>query len=518
MKTIHLKARLRSDVIFSERSATTGGHEALDYIPGAAILGLCASRLYSAFGADAFTVFHSGQVRFGNGYPLDGENNPTIPTPLSWHIEKGKSAADNGRLLTDNICNMIFMTDEMDEKWRRNNIQPKQVREGYFSMNASCVKPLSSYRLKTAIERTAGGRPKGKQLFGYESLNKGTAYYFSIECDDAVGQDVLDKIINILIEKPLRIGKSRTAEYGAVKFTQLQDIPINNSPVPNGRNLIVYCLSDVALRDSATATPTLTPKAVHFHRDSFEFAPKQSFIRSRSYSPFNGTWRTHDLERHVICKGSIISFTAPREMTQSELLELQNTLSCGVGMYRQDGLGKVLINPAFLSGWAFVPVNANQPVVEINTVAPQTSTANTELIAWLDENTKYEGLEKKAGDQVEAWLIQIMAGVKKLKTKAPGKSQWGQLRTIALQAENKKQFEDLLLTGDKALCTTGVTSKKWAEKFYYEPSGRKISFMDFIKNIVLTAGNELTDPLFYTRQLLYRLGSRMPHAMNQEGL
>ena len=51
MNILHFRADLKADVIFSERSATTGGHTTLDYIPGAALLG--AARRADALGGRA---------------------------------------------------------------------------------------------------------------------------------------------------------------------------------------------------------------------------------------------------------------------------------------------------------------------------------------------------------------------------------------------------------------------------------------------------------------------------------
>ena len=54
---------------FSARAATEGDHQTLNYIPGAALLGWAAARLYDDM-EDPFCVFHSGAVRFSNALPL----------------------------------------------------------------------------------------------------------------------------------------------------------------------------------------------------------------------------------------------------------------------------------------------------------------------------------------------------------------------------------------------------------------------------------------------------------------
>ena len=47
MKQRSLNIELIDDCVFSAHAATQGGHESLDRIPGATLLGVAASRLYA---------------------------------------------------------------------------------------------------------------------------------------------------------------------------------------------------------------------------------------------------------------------------------------------------------------------------------------------------------------------------------------------------------------------------------------------------------------------------------------
>ena len=44
---IPLLITLQDDLVISASSATTGGHESLDYLPGSLLFGVAASRLYA---------------------------------------------------------------------------------------------------------------------------------------------------------------------------------------------------------------------------------------------------------------------------------------------------------------------------------------------------------------------------------------------------------------------------------------------------------------------------------------
>ena len=126
MTSFNYTARLVTDAVISERSSTTGGHRCLDYIPGACLLGAVAAKLYDSLGQDAFTVFHSGKVRFGNGYPLSAAGEPAFPVPFAWHTAKGEEM--NGSVT--NIKNLFHATAAQHDEWGKAGDQQKPLRRG----------------------------------------------------------------------------------------------------------------------------------------------------------------------------------------------------------------------------------------------------------------------------------------------------------------------------------------------------------------------------------------------------
>ncbi|HAI70275.1 MAG TPA: hypothetical protein DCM38_12675, partial [Gammaproteobacteria bacterium] len=77
-------------------------------------------------------------------------------------------------------------------------------------------------RMKTAINPNTG-TAKDEQLFGYTSLPMGQQFIFNLEADDEIGQSLFDQVIEILQHKDLKLGRSRSAEYGAVKIELLPE-------------------------------------------------------------------------------------------------------------------------------------------------------------------------------------------------------------------------------------------------------------------------------------------------------
>lgn len=485
MTTRYFTARLLTDAVISERSATTGGHRTLDHIPGAALLGAVAGS-YDEFGGDAFDVFHSGKVRFGNAYPLTPEGEPALPLPLAWHAAKGEELHGSVR----GIKNLLHATDIEFEQWEAAGDQQKQLRSGYFTLSGVKVDPKKSYRLKTAISRDRQGMAEEAQLFGYQSLAAGSLWWFAVSFADGLPDRLIDTVVSSLTGT-VRVGRSRSAEYGLLTVQPVEKTIECPQPVAGDR-LIIYCASDVALVDAVTGAPTLIPTGAHFNTAGALFDPAGSYLRTRSYAPFNRTRKRFDLERQVIAKGSVLVFTRQEGIAAGEALCIQQR---GAGLYRQDGLGQILVNPAFLAGFKF----KSAPSPELPLPRMKESAAPPDLARWLTVKAAARRQEIAAIEQVDLWIHDLVAG------SCPRNSQWGQLRNIALL---KNSVEELR-AGVAKLCTTGVSQKQWDKQV--KVGGRKISYANFLLHEVLAEGIDLAA----ARHRLFLLGNRLPRRNNQ---
>ena len=520
MSIVCFKATLTRDAIFSERSSTLGSHTTLPYIPGSVLLGCCAGKLYAGLGTDAFTVFHSGSVRFGNAYPLDAVGNRTYPVPLSWHTEKNSQVAEDGRIIPENIWNLLHHNDEIEKQLLAENAQPKQVREGFFSLQGSFVDPLSNYRLKTAIDRNKAGRSQEAQLFGYESLNAGSQWYFGVHFNDNLTPRIKDDICRVLTGTRLRIGKSRLSEYGGNLRVVIDD---DTAPVfiPQicGHYLFFYCLSDAAFRDDVSGIPVHLPTANQIGLTGTILEREKCFVRTRKYAPFNTYRKCWDMERQVLCRGSIITFKADTQLTQGYLNEVQKTLNKGVGLFRQDGLGSFLVNPGFLVEVGFNPaavlktaamateINSTSAVKQADSQCAGLSTESSRLVEWLTLKYNESRIESSVSAAVDGWITELVPALRKARNKAPGKAQWAQLRDIAVLSENMAGVHDAFVNDKYGLCNHGISKEKWQGRFYSNSLGRMLSYKDFMSEVVLKSreGMDEKDLLSFTRQVLFRL-------------
>ena len=335
MRTATVDITLLQPAVFSLQSGSAGAHRGLDYIPGSTLLGHTASRLYAELSEDdAWTVFHSGRVRFGDGLPLLGLS-PSAPMPLCWHAMKGGSAAQLGRLIRENLFDPSL---EQGNESR----QPVQIRSGYVTESGDLVMPPRVQTLKTAIDPESGRAADG-QLFGYEAIAAGQRFRALLQSDADVPDDLWNRILAAM-EGRARLGRSRSAQYGSVEMRVDSAPDVARSPVATTNELTLWLLSDLALETAGQPSLAPHPGSMGLPNGS-RWLPEASFLRPRSYSPYNAYRRHHDSERQVIARGSVLRFALPGPLDAATV----EVLEAGIGLFIESGLGRVAINPPMLS-------------------------------------------------------------------------------------------------------------------------------------------------------------------------
>ena len=360
MKRAWLHLTPRKGAVFSSTSASVGGHEGLSLVPGATLLGWATARLYAVLGPgtspDTFTAFHSGKVRFGNGYPLTHSGQIAYPVPQCWHERKRTKGGIvgmtvEGRKIGERIGEV--RNYQFQEKKCRFDEQAEAVRSGFVAIDGTIRRPKRGYTAKTAIEE-GGRRAAEAQLFGYDHTvpEPETGFVALIEADDDVSDALFQRLRQAFVDAKLKLGRSSKAEFGGAFDCRIlggesdPGEPPWAAFQPDGKTEItVWCLSDLALMDEATGTPVLAPEPQHLGLPPGTLVPAKSFVATRRYSPFNGHLGARDLERPVIAAGSVLCFRLDRPIE----LHVLPGFEAGVGLYRECGLGRMWINPPCLA-------------------------------------------------------------------------------------------------------------------------------------------------------------------------
>ncbi len=513
MKVLKFKCTLLTDVILNKNSATIGPNETLDFIPGSSFLGIAASTLYPESASkeengrkgsvettnltmeEAWTLFHSGKVRFGDANPSLG-NFRGLKVPASMFYPKLSSPDKE-----------LYIHHHIPEKNDLEKKQLKQCRKGFYDFSsvsesgiATLIETKPNFAVKSAYDRNER-RAKDEQLYGYQSLSKGIDLCFSVEIDlpeeskecgklteeSEEGSKLTEKIKKALIGKR-RIGKSRSAQYGLIEIVE-EDFSEIESDQPtehkDGKSVVISVYADsrlIFLDEFGLPTFQPTPKQLLGldYEINAEIVWKDSQIRIFSYAPWNFKRQYFDTDRCGIEKGSVFIVKVNSEDNSKLPKKLTSRY---VGLYNNEGFGKVIYNPSFLqalpSGKANIklinPGKKKKTVSEIHSVSQNITdksdlssdkkeiklTAPTTLIKYL--KTRRAQDNGKTYQLVNQWIDK---NLKFFHTKEFA-SQWGEIRNIAMISMNfdvlkKNLFEESSIKGKGGYLTHGVAMEKWS--------------------------------------------------------
>lgn len=504
MKTTQYLLTLRQPVIISEKSASVGAHQSLDYIKGSTLLGLLASRLYAQLSAeDAFLLFHSGKVRFNDALPVTEGSTVAYPVPMCLHSFKAEKYADGQALLADKIFDISKVAADDGLKESMKEKQPVQLRNFYITVNGHRISPEKEQTLKTAIDPKQN-RAQDAQLFGYEALSAHQQFGFSIDADD----DVSDALINKLsaIVGAAHLGRSRSAQFGAVDIVAQALVQPTQTPPKAQQHLSLWLISDMQLQKEGQ--PTLIPEPhVLGLPEGTTWLPKASFLRTRRYSVYNAYRRHYDKERQVISRGSVLRYELPADFDQHK--ELYQRLAKGIGVQTESGLGQVWINPDLLANTRpdWQPLKNAKHTAAAHVINSATQPKNSLLLETVLRKQQVAEIGSKPRQTaakifaqlcekiVQARRYQGLVRGMPLEPSPPSRAQFGRFKELANQHRNApdKLWQELVTNKNAVLKVTtenendnrqrGASYKRAGWELKYAPSiGASASLGQFLQD------------------------------------
>lgn len=451
VKTLKFKCTLLTDIILNMKSASEGANSTLDFIPGNCFLGIVANKFYDEKQCERTkTLFHSGEVRFGDAHPAK-ESNRGLRIPAAFYYAKGDKITD--------ACYIHHYITDIDNIKAKNDTkaQLKQCREGFYIMTEKEGKQINidkSFALKSAYDRD-NRRSKESAMYGYESLPKNMELLFSVEMDDSVSDEIENNVKDALIGEQ-RIGRSRSAQYGLVK---IEEYNYNEIESYNDTNtVVVYADARLIFLDEANAQPTFrpTPQQLLGGDAKGKISWEKSQIRTFQYAPWNYKRQCYDTDRCGIEKGSVIVI---------EGVDKQYQGSKYVGNYRNEGFGKVIYNPIFMKaeGNGLAKCKFKEATKENKSGTISTSESN--LFKYLKSQEKETKSVQNIYKNVNEW-----DGAKLFIDKEKFASQWGAIRNIALQCKNDDDIKNKI----EEYISHGVKKEDW----YGERTKKLMEFMD----------------------------------------
>jgi hypothetical protein len=414
MKILEFECTALSDLVLSETVGTLQ-QSTLGFIPGSALRGIAAAQ-YSTFGDLADQVFHSGQVSFGNAYPVV-QGRRAQPMPLSFYGHP-----------TDK-------KDVINGVVARRPGGYKKVKDEFFASDFRFT-PNRRQAIKTAIDREYGTAKEG-QLFLYEALPAGMEFSFEVVLEDTA-EAATDKIKQALVGVR-RVGRSKGAEFGKIDIRVKAERGHDGFTKHNSEQVTILLVSDLCLPWSAFSMAEISPELFGLTSSDWRLDEEKSFIAWAQVSFFNKIKNTRSSARQLIKRGSVISFVTNDG----------NAKDCRipylVGAHTEEGFGAIEVNPAFMRQEKLqlqLPPNVRAGAPEAMRVSRAAETA--QLIAALKKIAPTSGAQVDTAGQVAEAARKVREYVAQV-AQPPSAAQWGNIRRMAEQAgHDKEKFEKSL--------------------------------------------------------------------------
>ena len=443
MKELFFKCTLTSDVVLNSTLATEGNLSSLDYIPGSNFLGIAASQLYDEVGNEkAYDLFHSGKVKFGDATIYHENKGVSYPIPFSFF--KGKNEKNYANNSVKFYLHHLLDTKNPPKDDSENRIQLKQERQGYVFEDGTIQNAIEkSFSLKSAQDRKTRSSKDG-QMFGFESISKGQVFSFSIQFED----ESLVELVKSAIIGNKRIGKSKSAEFGQVEISELNENQ-EISLFPNDKYTLVYVQSNLCFIDE-NGSPTFQPKINDLGLENGEIIWEKSQIRTYSYSPWNFKRNTSNTERHCIAKGSVFYVEGKTTLKKNS-----------VGLFKNEGLGSVVYNPSFLEegGQSKTKLDFKTQFSTLDEMNLVNTPVKTKLGKFLTYQVALKNKEKEISSKIHEIISRPTDTIQRLINISS--SQWGGIRSYASKAENMDELYNSLFDKDNGYLTHGVADLKF---------------------------------------------------------
>lgn len=369
-------------------------------------------------------------MKFCDAAPIkDGKEFFKIP--LSYFHEK---------LDGSKIYNHHLLSHEEFEKFT----QLKQMRSGYINDEKKQLSLDLDFSQKSAYDKEKR-RSMDSQMYGYEAFRAGMKWRFSVKFEPSVSEGDISRAKETL-ERSTRLGKSKSAEYGAVeiKFIGKNTDKIQTFTPPE-KYTFVYAKSRLALTDE-NGNPSYDVKYILPNLSANNVDYEKTQIRISNFTPYNGARSTKDYERACINKGSVIAL---KNLSAEQIAALKN----GVGAYLSEGFGEVLINPWFLDGG-----DAKDNPIEFQKEAQiERSTGKiptqSDLAKFLKQKQTTKDQTLEIAEEVAKFI-----GDHKNKFNKISNSQWGAIRALYKTKTDQNICQEV-----DDFISKGVMAERWSD-------------------------------------------------------
>ena len=349
--------------LFLEEPVKMGTHgdmantDSLGYIAGSTIRGTFIN---------AFLKIHQGEydtqslfvnTRFSDAYPMFAEKK-LIPIPALFYANKytyrsilkaRSKALDDAKEI--DVRSLLTNSKREDSDQRLDMGSFGEFYEDVYVAHAT--KKCVNLHINTVK----------KDMFRYEAIERGQTFYGYIACEN---EEMAKAYKDMLQDKVFYLGGSRGSGYGRCRVVAVDDI-VEYEEVrkwyPERKDqdgkLFVYALSNLYMLDSyGNATGEFDLAWLGEKLGVTITGCETASIGIFQTSGFNNHWGAGNVQASAVGAGSFYVFTCIGTPDEQKIRELEET---GVGNRRQEGFGRILINPGFTQNKKKFTSSQNKP-------------------------------------------------------------------------------------------------------------------------------------------------------------
>ncbi len=436
MEKKYFRCTLLSNVMLNNSTSTEHNMYTLNYIPASNFLGIVAGQFSK--NAEVIKDLLSGKkVKFGNALISNGEQL-SYAVPFSYFMDKL-----NNNILEENASVYLHHLIDKNPVTDGKEIQLQQQQSGFLNTKGEFWKTVeTNFALKSAYD-SKKRKSKDSQMYGFQSLEKGQVFMFSLLVED---NDFYDKKVKPNLVGKRKIGKSKSAEYGWIKIEEVKNIKEEDITTSNNDFTLVYAESDLCFYDK-NGQPTYQPTAEQLEIEG-EICWEKSQVRIRQYTPWNYHRNCLSTQRNCIEKGSVfyVKTTTKKETDV-------------VGEYQAEGFGRVIYNPNFLT--------KSKEGNKLNLEFKEYKSKKVEQ-AYDDSIPLHKFLKGLKDEREQNFKIAKIVH-KEIETQEGlfseiSKSQWGNIRSYATDSKDLEDLKDKLFDTENGVLCTGIAyEKQWSK-------------------------------------------------------
>jgi CRISPR-associated protein Csx10 len=350
---------LKEPVKIGDSQAKYDYEESKFYITGSSVRGALLNR-YSYMQQENDKDFEAvlKNVGFYDAYPIctyNNEKNFSFPTPNLFRITKDRDKS-NDTVYKKEEFSMVF-DDDLNCGTNR---KIKKLKKGVFSFYLN--NRLYQFNVKKDF-RFHHSRQKDKSnIFRYEAIAKNQKFYGIIDVSN------IEKKLKMYIYKDISknnifyLGGSRTGGYGKVLISNVENIKdfdrlkeklqyFNTTYYNDDKSLYIYFLSSTVLKDknhqiTQQFERDYLNKKLDLNLSQQEYNEISYEIEPAVITGFNTKWKSSLPQVYGIENGSTVKIKCENKIKK---VNIDNFVKEQHGDRKQDGFGRVIINPAFLN-------------------------------------------------------------------------------------------------------------------------------------------------------------------------